>query len=123
MRGLKLGVLSILALAVSAILTLVPPTAHGAHIFVTNNTAGKIGEYSTSGATVNAALVSGSGPDNPTRIAPINLVHYGWGGGGCSLVPREGCNFPIPSVHTRFSGNNVCFSHEFDLYWQQQWPV
>jgi hypothetical protein len=33
--------------------------AHGGSIFVTNFSAGTIGEYTTSGATVNASLITG----------------------------------------------------------------
>jgi hypothetical protein len=43
---------------VAAILAM-PAVARGDNIFETNNSAGTIGEYTTSGATVNASLVSG----------------------------------------------------------------
>src|ERR1017187_1279308 len=43
------------------------PTARGQDIFVANVASGTIGEYTTSGATVNASLVSGL--SNPSGIA------------------------------------------------------
>ena len=43
------------------------PTARGQDIFVANVASGTIGEYTTSGATVNASLVSGL--TNPAGIA------------------------------------------------------
>jgi hypothetical protein len=39
----------------------------GSNLFVTNQNTGTIGEYTTSGATVNPALISGL--SNPTGIA------------------------------------------------------
>jgi hypothetical protein len=46
------------AVAATTALWAMPATARG-QIYVTNYTVGTIGEYTTSGATVNAALVSG----------------------------------------------------------------
>ena len=45
-------------LAMAAALCAMPATAH-AQIFVVNQSTGTIGEYTTSGATVNPALISG----------------------------------------------------------------
>ena len=59
------------------------PTARGQDIFVANVASGTIGEYTTSGATVNASLVSGLG--NPFGIAVsgsdlfVTSVHSGIG--------------------------------------------
>ncbi len=49
-------------------LWVIPATARG-QVFVTNRFAGTIGEYSTSGGTVNAALVSGL--HQPLAIAVV----------------------------------------------------
>ena len=68
MRWYKLSVMSIMALGLSAGAGLMPATAHG-QIFVTNGAAGTIGEYTTSGATVNASLVSGL--NGPIGIAVV----------------------------------------------------
>ena len=46
------------ALAAMATLSAMPIAAYGGTIFVTNSASGTIGEYTTSGATVNASLIS-----------------------------------------------------------------
>ena len=56
-------------LATAAALCSIPGTAH-AQIFVANEDTGTIGEYTTSGAIVNAALVSGL--NRPTYIAVVS---------------------------------------------------
>ena len=56
-KPFKLSAMSIMALALLAGAALMPATAQG-DIFVTNYN-GTVGEYTTSGATVNASLVSG----------------------------------------------------------------
>jgi hypothetical protein len=56
-------------LAASAVLCAMPGVAR-AQIFVTNFGAGTIGEYTTSGATVNPALVSGL--NGPIGIAIVS---------------------------------------------------
>jgi uncharacterized protein YjiK len=43
----------------AAVLSLLSISAAHAQIFVVNNVSGTIGEYTTSGATVNASLISG----------------------------------------------------------------
>jgi len=62
----SLRAMSIMALVLSAGAALTPATARG-QIFVTNYGGTTIGEYTTSGATVNASLVSGL--DEPYGIA------------------------------------------------------
>src|SRR5438034_8099320 len=54
-------------LAASAALCAMPGTIRGAQIFVANFETGTIGEYTTSGATVDPALISGL--SLPTDIA------------------------------------------------------
>jgi hypothetical protein len=44
----------------------------GSDLFVTNAGNNTIGEYTTSGATVNASLVSGSGLNFPNGIAIVS---------------------------------------------------
>lgn len=39
--------------------SLVPRAAHADHIFVTNFASGRVGQYTTAGATVNASLITG----------------------------------------------------------------
>jgi len=59
--------ISIMALVVSVGAALSSAIARGGNIYVVNNVNGTIGEYTTSGATVNASLVSGL--NYPTGIA------------------------------------------------------
>ena len=62
MRWFKLRKISIVVLVLSSGASLLSATALAQHIYVANN-GGTIGEYTTSGAVVNASLVSGlSGP-------------------------------------------------------------
>jgi len=63
MYWFRLRNISIVALVLSVGAALSPATARGQNIFVVNNGAGTIGEYTSSGAVVNASLVSGlNGP-------------------------------------------------------------
>jgi hypothetical protein len=57
--------MSFMALGVSLGVAFIPATAHGAssEIFVTNYGSNTIGEYTTSGATVNASLISVTSPE------------------------------------------------------------
>src|SRR5208337_3220076 len=57
---------------VAAILAM-PAVARGDNIFETNNSAGTIGEYTTSGATVNASLVSGLNQPAGIAVSGSNL--------------------------------------------------
>ena len=59
MRSVMLRTISIMALVLSVGAALSPATARGQNIYVTNSSDGTIGEYTTSGAVVNASLVSG----------------------------------------------------------------
>ena len=56
-RGLRLA-LATLALALGVLASALANRA-GAYVYVTNESGGTIGEYTTSGATVNASLISG----------------------------------------------------------------
>ena len=67
MRWFMLRNISITAWILSVGVTLSSTTARGQYIYVTNMGNGKIGEYTMSGAAVNASLVSGL--NNPTGIA------------------------------------------------------
>jgi hypothetical protein len=50
--------------------------AHASTILVSNNTSGVIGAYTTSGATVNAALITGlSDPGNGALISGVDVAH------------------------------------------------
>ena len=62
----QLRLIIVTGLTICAALWAMPGTAH-AQIFVANNGSATIGEYTTSGATVNASLVSGL--NNPSGIA------------------------------------------------------
>ena len=59
MRWFMLRTISIVALVLSVGAALSSATARGQDIYVTNDGHGTIGEYTTSGAVVNASLVSG----------------------------------------------------------------
>jgi PEP-CTERM motif len=65
MKTLKVTHL-VAALGLSVLLSM---QAHAGQIFVTNNDTFTIGEYTTSGATVNASLISGL--NGPTFIAVV----------------------------------------------------
>ena len=68
MRRFMLRTISIVALVLSVGAALSSATARGQEIYVTNSSGnGTIGEYTTSGAVVNASLVSGL--NDPTGIA------------------------------------------------------
>ena len=55
---------SVMAAGIVTLLLVTCKSAQGGYIFVANDSTNTIGEYTTSGATVNASLVSGlSGPD------------------------------------------------------------
>ena len=56
-----------LALATLALLASTLASQAGADVYVTNNGSGKVGEYTTRGATVNANLISGL--DHPVGVA------------------------------------------------------
>ncbi len=63
-----------LALAAAAAThCILPATAREADIFVVNNGSGKIGEYTTAGATVNASLVTGLSYPEGLAISGGNL--------------------------------------------------
>src|SRR5208282_5766272 len=63
MRSIMLRNISILAIVLSAELPIPSVTARGGDIFVLNAGANSMGEYTLSGAVVNASLVSGlNGP-------------------------------------------------------------
>jgi hypothetical protein len=71
----------VVVFASSTTLWTTAPTARGQDIFVTNYGSGTIGEYTTSGATVNASLVSGL--YNPLGVAvsgsTLYVANYGAG--------------------------------------------
>src|SRR4029450_8521259 len=60
-------------LAASAALCAMPATTRAAQIFVTNFQTGTIGEYTTSGATVDPALVSGLSLPQGIAVSGGNL--------------------------------------------------
>ena len=64
-RGLRLA-LATLVLALGVLVSALATQA-AAEVYVTNAGSGKVGEYTTSGATVNASLISGVG--HPTGVA------------------------------------------------------
>jgi hypothetical protein len=66
-RPLSCAFLAVLLGFISAALCMLPAASHGGLIFVTNFDKGTVGEYTTSGATINPALISGL--NNSSRIA------------------------------------------------------
>jgi autotransporter-associated beta strand protein len=65
MRWFMLRNISTMALVLSAVAALSSSAAGGGTIYVTNANSGTIGEYTTSGAVVNASLISGlNGPSD-----------------------------------------------------------
>src|SRR5271166_5024179 len=56
-----------------------PATARG-QIFVTNENSGTIGEYTTTGAKVNASLISGLGDPEGIAVSGGNLFVANYGG-------------------------------------------
>src|SRR6266567_4560677 len=61
-------------LAASAALCAMPGTIRGAQIFVANFETGTIGEYTTSGATVDPALISGLSLPQGIAVSGGNLL-------------------------------------------------
>jgi hypothetical protein len=59
--------------AAAATLWAMTPTARGQDIFVSNSSTGTIGEYTTSGATVNASLISGLNAPAGIAVSGSNL--------------------------------------------------
>ena len=55
--------------------------AHADNIFVANNNNGTIGEYTTSGATVNAALIKGLNTPYSIAVSGSNVFVTNWGNG------------------------------------------
>ena len=66
----------IAAFAGMSVLCAVPATAH-AQIFVVNVNPGTIGEYTTSGMTVNASLVSGLNSPSAGLSVPLGIAVSG----------------------------------------------
>ena len=60
-------------LAASAAFCAMPETTHAAQLFVTNFQTGTIGEYTTSGATVDPALISGLNGPQGIAVSGGNL--------------------------------------------------
>src|ERR1017187_5432919 len=71
-KPFKLSAMSIMALALLAGAALMPATAQG-EIFVTDVVNYTIGEYTTSGATVNASLVTGLSYPRAIAVSGSNL--------------------------------------------------
>src|SRR5512132_2659973 len=61
-------------LAASAAFCAMPETTHAAQLFVTNFQTGTIGEYTTSGATVDPALISGLNGPQGIAVSGGNLL-------------------------------------------------
>ena len=81
MRSLMLRNISIVALVLSVGAALSSATASGQDIYVTNANTGTIGEYTTSGAVVNASLVSGLNDPNGLAVSGSNLFVANSGNG------------------------------------------
>src|SRR5438477_89362 len=111
--------LAILLGFVSAALCMIPAASPGGQIFVVNDGNGTIGEYTTSGATVNAALITGL--NFPTGIAlsggdlfVVNDVNstigeYTTSGATVNAALISGLNFPGDIA---FSGADLFVTNE-----------
>ena len=80
--------------------------AHGDAIFVVNPFAGKIGEYTTSGATVNASLISGLSIPSGIAVSGSDLFVVNEGTGTIGEYTTSGAtvNASLISGLTFFSG-------------------
>ena len=114
MRWFMLRKISILALVLSVGAALSSATVRGQNIYVTNASNGTIGEYTTSGGTVNASLVSGLSRPAGIAVSGSDLFvtnqwqRHDWRihhvGSGRERLPALGVERPIGIA---VSGSNL----------------
>ena len=97
---------SIMALVLSVGVALSAATARGQDIFVANFSSGTIGEYTTSGATVNPSLISGLNTPIGLAVSGSNLFVTSFDAGTIGEYTTSGATVN-PSL---VSGLNVPYS-------------
>jgi hypothetical protein len=99
------GRCAVAILSVAAAFLAMPATARGDTLFVGNNTGGTIGEYTTSGAPVNASLISGLTALNHIAVSGSDLFVSSTESGLIGEYTTSGVTVNASLLTTGSSGN------------------